>query len=64
MFLPLLITLALVFSADIFFSLAVIRNLRKYTLPGWTAARIVVPLYVGLSGLFFGFALYFLFHTL
>lgn len=61
MFFPFFITLTLVLLADIFFSAAVLRNLRKYTLPGWTAARIIVPLYIGLSGLFFGLAAYSLF---
>lgn len=52
------IILGVVFIADVFFSAAVIRNLRKYTLPDWTASRIIIPVYVALSGLCFGYALF------
>lgn len=50
--------LALFAAVHIFFSAAVIFHLRRYTLPGWSAPRIIIPLYCILSLLLFGFALY------
>ena len=38
---------------DAFFAAAVIYHVRKYSLPGWGAAKIVPPLYLLLSLLFF-----------
>lgn len=35
---------------DIFLSASVIHHLRQYSLPGWTLAKIVMPLYLALSG--------------
>ena len=46
-------------AADAFIAGAVIWHLRTYTLPGWNAAKIAIPLYLLLSAVFFGFALYF-----
>lgn len=41
-----------VVAANAIVGAAVIYHLRKYTLPGWTAAKIVVPAYVLLSLIF------------
>lgn len=54
-----LLTLLIVFVAtDAFFSGAVIYHLSKFTLPGWDAAKIVIPIYLALALLFLGLALY------
>ena len=44
-------------AADIFFSAAVIYHLLHYTLPGWTAPKIVLPVYATLALIFLGLAL-------
>ncbi len=44
-------------AADIFFSAAVIYHLLHYTLPGWTAPKIVIPVYLILALTFLGLAL-------
>lgn len=55
-------TLFLIFSGGwLFFALSVIYHLRQYSLPGWTAPRFVVPVFVGVAVLLFSTALYFLF---
>lgn len=45
----------------IFFTAAVIFHLRKYTLPGWSAPKLVLPIFFVLSAILFLFALYFFF---
>ncbi|MBI2639693.1 MAG: hypothetical protein HYW90_02255 [Candidatus Sungbacteria bacterium] len=42
---------------------AVLYHLWHYTLPGWTAARFVVPTFLVISTFFFILAAYFLFST-
>lgn len=44
-------------AADAFVSAAAIYHLRSYTLPGWSAPKIVIPIYVAISLIFIGFAL-------
>ncbi|OGZ93752.1 MAG: hypothetical protein A3A28_00690 [Candidatus Sungbacteria bacterium RIFCSPLOWO2_01_FULL_47_32] len=44
-----------------FFASAALYHLKKYAMPGWTAPRLVVPLFFSLSLLFFLLSLYFLF---
>ncbi|MBI4132138.1 MAG: hypothetical protein HY474_00730 [Candidatus Sungbacteria bacterium] len=44
-------------AAHAFFSAAAIYHLRSYTLPGWSAPKIVIPAYLALSLLFLGLAL-------
>lgn len=57
--------LALLFIAvaatDVFIATCAVRIVRKYTLPGWTAARLVVPAFILASLALFAFAAYFLF---
>lgn len=48
-------------AADIFISACAVRIVRKYALPGWTAARLVVPAFILASLALFAFAGYFLF---
>lgn len=45
-----------------FFTGAVIFHLRKYTLPGWSAPKLVLPIFFTLSAILFLFAVYFFFH--
>ena len=40
---------------------SVLYHLRQYTLPGWNAARIIVPIFFILSAIFLAFATYFFF---
>lgn len=56
----LLLTACLVafLAAETFFSAAVIHHLRSYTLPDWTAPRIVIPSFLALLLLFLGLAVY------
>lgn len=61
MFAVLLIIFVAAVAADAFLSAAVVYHLWKYTLPGWTAVKIIVPAYLALALLFFGLALYSLF---
>lgn len=49
--------------AYILLTAAVIHHLRQYTLPGWTAARFVVPFFFFLSLALFAYAVYFFFTT-
>ncbi len=35
--------------ADVYLVAAVFYHLRQYTLPGWDAARVIMPLYIFLS---------------
>ncbi|MFY9461931.1 MAG: hypothetical protein WAP51_01880 [Candidatus Sungiibacteriota bacterium] len=42
---------------------SVLYHLRQYTLPGWTATRIVVPIFFIISTIFLAFATYFFFTT-
>lgn len=58
LFATLLAVFILVIALDVFFSAAIIYHLRHFTLPGWTAARIAVPVYLALAAIFFGLALY------
>ena len=44
-------------AADAFVSAAAIYHLWSYTLPGWPAPKIVIPVYVATSLVFIGFAL-------
>lgn len=44
-------------------SAAVFYHLFQYTLPGWTAARIVVPIFLVLSAALFLLTVYFFFGT-
>lgn len=44
-------------AADAFVSAAAIYHLWSYTLPGWSAPKIVIPIYVAISLIFIGFAL-------
>lgn len=44
-------------AADVFFSAAVIYHLLHYTLPGWAAPKIVIPVYAALALVFLGLAL-------
>ncbi|MBI4132516.1 MAG: hypothetical protein HY473_00245 [Candidatus Sungbacteria bacterium] len=55
---PALLVFFVVFvAADAFFAASVMYHLRKYSLPGWGAAKIVPPLYLALSLLFLGLAI-------
>lgn len=56
MFAVLLAVLILFVAVDIAISAAVIYHLRRYTLPGWNAARVAVPLYLTLAALCAGLA--------
>jgi len=58
MFTALLSFFVIFVAADIFFAAAVLYHLRQYTLPGWNAAKVVIPAYVGLSLLFLGLAIW------
>ena len=60
MFTALLAIFILFVFADAFLSGSVIHHLRAYSLPGWTLAKIIVPVHLGLSLLFLSLALYFL----
>ncbi|MEK7108642.1 MAG: hypothetical protein AAB844_00820 [Patescibacteria group bacterium] len=51
MFAALLVLFLAVVAADALLSAAVIYHLRQYTLPGWTAAKLVIPLYLILASL-------------
>lgn len=44
-------------AADAFVSAAAIYHLWSYTLPGWSAPKIVIPIYVAAALTFIGFAL-------
>ncbi|OHA07572.1 MAG: hypothetical protein A2934_01615 [Candidatus Sungbacteria bacterium RIFCSPLOWO2_01_FULL_47_10] len=44
-----------------FFASATLFHLKKYTMPGWSSHRVVIPVFLCLSFIFFAFALYFLF---
>ena len=57
MFLTLLAFFLLFVVIDAFFSAAVIYHLWHYALPGWSAPKIVIPTYLGLTLVFLGFAL-------
>lgn len=60
----LFLTFFIVFvAANLFFSAAVVYHLRQYTLPGWNAARIILPIYGVLSLFFLGIALYSFLHV-
>lgn len=48
--------------ADAFLSASVIHHLRRYSLPGWTLTRIVIPIYLGLQALLLALAVIWLFH--
>ena len=61
MFIIFLLIFLLFLALWLFFSFAVIYHLRRYSFPGWTAARLVVPLFFLLSFFFFFVAAYFLF---
>ncbi len=50
-----------VVAADVFLATSAIRILRRYALPGWTAARLVIPIFIFVSLVFLIFAVYFLF---
>ncbi|MBI2055501.1 MAG: hypothetical protein HYT42_01270 [Candidatus Sungbacteria bacterium] len=58
MFIILLSGFLIFLAADIYFATAAFWHLRQYTLPGWNAARIVMPLFVLISLLLIGFASY------
>ena len=58
MFVLLLVLLIVFIATDAFIAAAVIWHLHKYTLPGWTAAKAVVPAYLGLSLTLLALALY------
>lgn len=61
MFTALLVLFLAVVAADAFVSAAVIYHLRQYTLPDWTAAKLVIPLYAVLAAFILTVALvYFL----
>ena len=55
--LALLTFFAIFVAADAFFAASVMYHLRKYSLPGWGAAKIIPPLYLALSLLFLGLAI-------
>lgn len=57
MFFSLLSFFILFVVIDAFFSAAVMYHLWHYTLPGWSAPKVVVPTYVALTVVFLGFAL-------
>ena len=57
MFIALLFFFIAFVAADAFFSAAVIYHLRTFTLPGWSAPRVVIPVYIALALLFVGLAL-------
>ena len=57
MFLLLCILFAAAIAAHAAVSAAVLWHLARYTLPGWNAVRVAVPLYIGLSLLFLALAL-------
>lgn len=57
MFSVLLVFFSAFVAADVFFSAAVIYHLLHYTLPGWTAPKIVIPIYGALALVFLGLAL-------
>lgn len=50
-----------VVAADVFIATSAIRILRRYALPGWTASRLIIPLFIVVSLVFLAFAVYFLF---
>ncbi len=57
MFVALLAFFFAFIAADVFLSAAVIYHLLHYTLPGWTAPKIVIPAYLVLTLVFLGLAL-------
>lgn len=55
---PALLAFFIAFVAGLaFFSSAVIYHLWHYTLPGWSAPKVVIPAYLAATLLFLGFAL-------
>lgn len=59
MFIGLLIFFAAFILADTFFVVAVFYHLKNYTLPGWSAPKIILPVFVLFTLIFMGFAVYF-----
>lgn len=58
---PILFLLFVAFVAvDLFLAAAVIYHLRQYTLPGWNAAKVVIPTYIVLSLMFLAAAGFYL----
>lgn len=60
MFLLLLTLLILFVAVDLFLAVSAFYHLRQYTLPGWNAAKVVIPTYLILSLVFLGAAVYYL----
>lgn len=58
MFIILLSGFLIFLAANIYLAAAAFWHLRHYTLPGWNAAKIVVPLFIGLTLILLGFASY------
>lgn len=58
MFTALLLFFITATALDVFLSAAVIYHLRRYTLPTWTAPKIVIPVYLMLALIFWGLAAY------
>jgi len=46
-----------------FFATSTIYHLKQYSLPGWSAYKIAMPVFFIISAAFFGFAVYFLFQV-
>ncbi len=46
--------------ADAFLSASVIYHLRRYSLPGWTLTKVVIPVYLVSASLFMLLALWWL----
>jgi len=61
MFIPLLIFFLAFVAVDGYLVAAVLYHLRQYTLPGWNAARVVMPVFIILSLTLLALASYFLF---
>lgn len=62
MFIGLLIFFAAFILADTFFVAAVFYHLQNYTLSGWSAPKIVLPVFILFTLIFLGFAVYFFNH--